>query len=112
MRIDGRTSDVSAVDARRGLPVVRRPGQPCTFRDAADARRNSPSAEYGLLLTTPASRVLFPKPTVNPDEPGRLRSAPPLMADPISLLQASGAFPRAAFALRGNGGPALRRLLG
>ncbi len=105
VRIDGRTSDVSAVDARRGLPVVRRPGQPCTFRDAADARRNSPSAEYGLLLTTPASRVLFPKPTVNPDEPGRLRSAPPLMADPVSLLQASGAFPRAAFALRGMEAP-------
>jgi len=105
VRIDGKTSDVSAVDARRGLPVVRRPGQPCTFRDAADARRNFPVAEYGLLLTTPASRVLFPKPTVNPDEPGRLRSAPPLMADPVSLLQASGAFPRAAFALRGKETP-------
>jgi hypothetical protein len=106
VRIDGKTSDVSVVDARRGLPVVRRPGRPCTFRDAADARRdNTPVAEYGLLLTTPASRVLFPKPKVDPNEPGRLRSAPPLMADPVSLLQASSAFPRSAFALRGNEAP-------
>ncbi len=106
VRIDGKTSDVSAVDARRGLPVVRRPGGPCTFREAADGRRDKTAmAEYGLLLTTPASRVLFPKPTVNPDEPGRLRSAPPLMADPVSLLQASSAFPRAAFALRGKEAP-------
>ena len=106
VRIDRKTSDVSPVDARRGLPVLRLPGQPCTFRDPADAHRDKTAiADYGLLLTTPASRVLFPKPTVNPDESGRLRSAPPLMADPVSLLQASSAFPRSAFALRAKETP-------
>jgi hypothetical protein len=102
VRIDGATSDVSPVDPRHGMPVIRRPGQPCTFRDPADARlvRNRPSAEYGLLMCTPASRVLFPKPSIDPAQPGRLRSAPPLMADPACLIQGSGAFPRAARALQ------------
>ena len=102
VRIDGATSDVSPVDPRHGMPVIHRPGQPCTFRDPADARlvRNRPAAEYGLLMSTHASRVLFPKPSIDPAQPGRLRSAPPLMADPTCLLQGSGAFPRAALALQ------------
>ena len=102
VRIDGATSDVSPVDPRHGMPVIRRPGQPITFRDPADARlvRNRPAAEYGLLMSTPASRVLFPKPSIDPAQPSRLRSAPPLMADPTCLVQGSGAFPRAALALQ------------
>ena len=102
VRIDGATSDVSPVDPRRGMPVIHRPGQPVTFRDPADAQlvRQRPTAEYGLLMSTPASRVLYPKPSVDPAQPGRLISAPPLMADPTCLLQGSGAFPRAALALQ------------
>ena len=102
VRIDGATSDVSPVDSRHGMPVIHRPGQPITFRDPADARlvRNRPAAEYGLLMSTPSSRVLFPKPSIDPAQPGRLRSAPPLMADPTCLTQGSGAFPRAALALQ------------
>lgn len=102
VRIDGATSDVSPVEPRHGMPVIRRPGRACTFRDPADARlaRNRPRAEYGLLMSTATSRVLFPKPSVDPAQPGRLSSAPPLMADPTCLLQGSGAFPRAALALQ------------
>ena len=101
VRIDGATSDVSPIDVRYGLPLIRRPGQPYRFRDPADARLmlNRPLAEYGLLMSTPSSRVLFPKPIIDPAQIGLLASAPPLLADPSCLLQASGAFPRAAFAL-------------
>ena len=102
VRIDGKTSDVSTVDPRRGVPVVRRirRDQPFRFRDPSDARRTTAAAEYGLLLTTPTSRVLFPRPSVDPARPGRLTSASPLVADPLSLLSATSAFPRAGFALR------------
>lgn len=106
VRIDGATSDVSTVDARHGLPVVRRPGQSYTFREPSDARKAATAkAEFGFLFGTPSSRVLFPKPSIDPGQPGQLTGAPPLMADPISLLKASSAFPRAAFALRGKGLP-------
>ena len=106
VRIDGKTSDVSPVDPRHGLPVVRRPGQPYTFREPSDGRKTlGAKAEFGFLFATPSSRVLFPKPSIDPDRPNELTGAPPLMADPVSLLQASSAFPRAAFALRGRGLP-------
>ena len=100
VRIDSQSSDVSTVDPQRGLPVVRRAGQPYAFRDPADTRRTLARADHGLLLSTPSSRVLFPRPSVDPAQPGRLRTAAPLMADPLALLQASSGFPRAAFALR------------
>jgi hypothetical protein len=106
VRIDGVTSDVSPVDVRHGVPVVRRPGQPYTFREPADGRKAAGAkAEFGFLFATPSSRVLFPRPSIDPGQPGQLTGAPPLMADPLSLLQASSAFPRAAFALRGKGLP-------
>ena len=101
VRIDGATSDVSPLDPHHGLPLIKRPGQLYRFRDPVDARLlgQRPQAEYGLLMSTPSSRVLFPRPVIDPAQVGRLTSAPPLLADPSCLLQASGAFPRAAFAL-------------
>jgi hypothetical protein len=44
--------------------VTRRAGQPYKFRDAAAAYRDSPTTEYGLLMSTSSSRILFPKPTI------------------------------------------------
>jgi len=106
VRIDGKTSDVSPVDPRHGVPVIRRPGQPYTFREPSDGRKTAGAkAEFGFLFGTPSSRVLFPKPSIDPGQPGQLGGAPPLMADPMSLLQASSMFPRAAFALRAKGLP-------
>ncbi|QOY90167.1 hypothetical protein [Paludibaculum fermentans] len=92
--------EASAVDPRRGIPVIRLTGQPYTFRDPADANRSRPATEYGLLMTTPTSRVLFPVPSVNPLEPGVLRTAAPAVADPMSLAQATGVFPRSVYSLR------------
>ncbi len=108
VRIDGVTSDVSPVDARRGAPVVRRGGQPYALREPADARRTAAKAEFGFLFSTASSRVLFPRPSIDPGQPGELTGAPPLMADPVSLVQASSAFPRAPFALRGQAAPKFR----
>jgi hypothetical protein len=88
------------VDPRHGIPVVRLDGEAYKFRDAADARREPPSAEYGLLMATPASRVLFPRPTLSPNAPGVLHTEAPSMADPLSLAQATGVFPRAAYAIQ------------
>jgi hypothetical protein len=88
------------VDPRHGIPVVRLDGQSYKFRDATDARREPPAAEYGFLMATPTSRVLFPKPTILPNAPGVLHAEAPSMADPLSLAQATGVFPRAAYAMR------------
>ena len=77
-----------------------RPGQRLTFCDPADAHRGKVAAPYALLFATPTSRVLFPQPSIVPDRANTIDSAPPLIADAVALAQASGGFPRAAFALR------------
>ena len=104
VRIDGATQDVSPVDARRGVPVLRRKNEShYSIIEPADALAKKPKALYGLLMTTPASRVLYPQPSVHPPAgavPGQLKTAPPRVADPYALAQASGAFPRPAFALQ------------
>ena len=97
--IDGPTRDVSSVDPRKGLPVVRRYyDRAFTFRDPATAY--TPNAtEYGLLLSTAAARVLFPNPAIDTTQRNKLGTNAPLIADPSALAMASGMFPRSAFTL-------------
>ena len=85
VRIDGKTRDVSPVDPRRGLPVIRREGEAAfVFRDAALAYQPAPATEFGLLMSTSSGRVLFPAPSVTPGQ-GTVVSAAPLVADPYAL---------------------------
>jgi len=100
VRINSSTSEASPVDPRHGMPIIRRTGQPTyIFRDPGDAKRSSPD-EFGLLMSTATSRVLFPKPSVNPSQPGLLATDKPNVADPYSLVQSTSAFPRPTYALR------------
>ena len=104
VRIDTATADVSPIDVQRGVPVIQRPGDVFKFVDPMQAHKAKPVADYGLLVSTESSRVLFPRPTVSAvaAQRGVLRSAPPLMADPAALVHASGHFPRSAFVLQGQ----------
>ena len=68
--------------------------------------------EFGFLMTTPTSRVLFPQPTVAPGapgvlitEPGVLKTKPASIADPYLLVQSSSSFPRATYTLRCDAEP-------
>ncbi len=103
VRIDGKTSDVSPIDARRGVPVIRRRGEAqYRFLDPVDAIASQPRATYGLLMSATASRVLYPRPVVVPaagGAPGQVLTGAPLVADAYALTQSSGTFPRPGFAL-------------
>lgn len=100
VRINSATSEASPVDPRHGMPMIRRTGQTrYIFRDPGDAKRSKPD-EFGFLMATATSRVLFPKPSVDPGEAGTLRTAAPSVADPYSLVQSTSQFPRPNYALR------------
>jgi hypothetical protein len=100
VRINGSTSEASPVDPRHGIPLIRRTGQKkYLFVDPGDVNRSSRD-EFGFLMSTATSRVLFPKPSIDPDEAGTLRTAAPNVADPYSLVQATSQFPRPNYALR------------
>jgi len=105
VRINGSTSEASPVDPRHGIPLIRRTGQKkYIFVDPGDVNR-SKRDEFGFLMSTATSRVLFPKPSVDPDEAGTLRTAAPNVADPYSLVQSTSQFPRPNYALRCDGLP-------
>ena len=104
VRIDPATSEATPIDARRGVPIARLGAGDYVFREAADVRR-TPKTVYGFLMATDTSRALFPHPRIVAAQPGTLASDKPLLADPYSLCQASGAFPRPAFALRAQQAP-------
>jgi hypothetical protein len=100
VRITAATGEAAPVDPRHGIPVIRRASQPFRFFDPAEAYSAKPAVEYGLMMATSSSRILFPKPAIDPGEPNVLRTAPPSMADPLALAQATGAFPRAPYVLQ------------
>ena len=104
-RINSATSEASPVDPRHGVPIIRRTGQPTyIFREPGDAKRSAPD-EFGFLMSTPTSRVLFPKPAINPSQPGVLTTDKAHVADPYSLVQSTSDFPRPTYALRCNETP-------
>jgi hypothetical protein len=99
-RIDPTTGEVSPVSPHRGVPIVRVTGQPYRFREPADAIRNPPLIQHGLLMATESSRVLFAQPFINSGLGQIEFEVPPLVADPYSLIQATGHFPAPTFALK------------
>ncbi len=102
VRVDSVTHETSAVDPRRGVPFVRNLGVngppvngPFRFREPSETRLSNPRVEYALMMATETSRALFQQPNIDPGKPGKLLfGVPPLLADPYSLVQSIGAFPR------------------
>ena len=101
--IDPNTREASPTDARRGVPMVRDGAGPFRFREPSDTRRPNAKTDYALLMSTDTSRVLFQRPFIKPlhRAPGKLQfEVAPLLADPYSLTQSTGLFPRPNFCLK------------
>ena len=92
----GPDGEAAPVDSRTGVPVIQAPsGTAYRFRAAADAYVST-GDQFGFMMTTEGSRVLFPRPEVHPGAHGKVRSAPPELADAYALSQATGLLPSRA----------------
>jgi hypothetical protein len=100
VRVDPVSGATSAVDPRRGVPFVRNGAAPFRFREPSDTRLKDARVEYALLMATETSRALFAAPSINQGAGILSFDGPPLFADPYSLVQSTGAFPRPNFGLR------------
>jgi len=100
VRVDPRTHVTSAVDARRGIPMVRNLHGPFRFREPSETSLTDARVDYALLMATETSRALFRKPIVVPGQGKLSFEASPLLADPYSLVQSAGVFPRPDFGLQ------------
>ncbi|MFC6544514.1 hypothetical protein ACFQES_48245 [Nonomuraea salmonea] len=86
-----------AIDRDHGLPLVRQngAGQPYRFADPRDLLTSVPEAEYGLLLATPAHRLLFREPRIEAGAQALTSTKAPQLADTYGLAAAgNGLFPR------------------
>lgn len=99
VRIDPATKAAFAIDERSGVPFVRRGGGDILVRDPIDALRTTAQKPYGLMMSTQASRALFPSPHLTPGGAAEVRCDAPSIADPYSLVQTTSAFPPVTSAL-------------
>ncbi|MEO8597096.1 MAG: hypothetical protein ABI759_27505 [Candidatus Solibacter sp.] len=103
VRLDRASDEVTPVDRTRGVPIVRNGAGPYRFREPSDTRQKRPRLECALLMATETSRALFAVPKIDPGQPGRISfDFSPVLADPYSLVQSSGLFPRPNLGLRMN----------
>jgi hypothetical protein len=95
-----RDGDVVPVDARRGVPLVRRGGSgaipasgPYRIAEPQDLLTTDPSTVYGIQLTTSTNRLLFLRPEITPGISTITGVDPAVMADPYVLVGMGGPFP-------------------
>ena len=92
------------LDSDLGVPLIRSgaaptpppPNSPYRFADPADlATPTNPITEYGIVHATGTQRVFFPRPKIEATAPFQITSTvAPILADPYSLANAVGLFPR------------------
>jgi hypothetical protein len=103
LRQVGTGSAPGLIDTARGVPLIRVgsasspvPQAPYRFADPEDlAHPDSPASDYGIVHATGTQRVFFPRPQIDPATSDRITSTQtPVLADPYSLANALGYFPR------------------
>jgi hypothetical protein len=92
--------DIAAVDAHRGVPLVRRGGNikvpasgPYRIVEPEDLLNESPNVSYGLQLTTRTNCLLFLNPEIQEGVSAVTGNNPPILADPYALVGSGGPFP-------------------
>lgn len=92
------------VDTDLGVPLIRAgavpspppANSPYRFADPVDlAAPASPDSDYGIVHATGTQRVFFPRPKIEANAPhGITSTVAPTLADPYSLANSVGLFPR------------------
>ncbi len=90
----------TAVEAGKGVPVIRQAGQPYRFSEPADLfNRVSPGTQYAFLFSTGSSRLLLPCPEVKAGDRAISSLFKARLADPCAFVTSNGLFPKAAASL-------------
>lgn len=104
LRQTGAGAAPEVVDQDLGVPLIRAGAAPAPppltspyrFADPVDlATPTNPASDYGIVHATGTQRVFFPRPKIEASVPDRITSTvAPILADPYSLANSSGFFPR------------------
>jgi hypothetical protein len=91
------------VDKDLGVPLIRKGAAPAApplttpyrFADPVDlSTPTAPASDYGIVHATGTQRVFFPRPKIDAGDDRITSTRPPILADPYSLANSVGLFPR------------------
>jgi hypothetical protein len=104
LRQTGAGAAPEVVDQELGIPLIRAGAAPAPpslsspyrFADPIDlSSPATPASDYGIVHATGTQRIFFPRPKIEASAPDRITSTvPPILADPYSLANSVGYFPR------------------
>jgi hypothetical protein len=104
LRQTGAGAAPEVIDQDLGVPLIRAGAAPAPppltspyrFADPVDlATPGTPTSDYGIVHATGTQRVFFPRPKIEAYAPDRINSTvAPVLADPYSLANSVGYFPR------------------
>lgn len=103
LRQTGAGTSPEVVDKDLGVPLIRGGAAPAAppltspyrFADPVDlSTPTAPASDYGILHATGTQRVFFPRPKIEANADRITSTRPPILADPYSLANSVGFFPR------------------
>ena len=103
LRQTGPGTAPEVVDKELGVPIIRagaaRAPPPLNsayrFADPVDlSTPTAPASDYGIVHATGTQRVFFPRPKIEENSDRITSTRPPILADPYSLANSVGFFPR------------------
>jgi len=103
LRQTGTGTAPEVVDKDLGVPLVRAGAAPAAppltspyrFADPTDlSTPGTPASDYGIIHATGTQRVFFPRPKIETNADRITSTRPPILADPYSLANSVGFFPR------------------
>jgi hypothetical protein len=108
LRQTGAGSAPEVLDRDLGVPLIRAGAAPAPpplaspyrFADPVDlSTPTAPASDYGIVHATGTQRVFFPRPKIEASSDRITSARPPILADPYSLANSVGFFPRTDAAL-------------
>jgi hypothetical protein len=101
VRVDNVEQMVGAVDAQRGVPLIRRDGGAYRWANPEDLLHEAAAkVDCALLMAHDTQRLLMARPKIEFTSANISTAVQPKVADPYSMLGSTGLFPRVDQAIR------------
>lgn len=95
VNVDNGSRNVQPVDMKRGVPLIKRNNREYRWADAIDLiNPEAAQRDYAFLMAHDAQRFLLQRPKIEVNATNISSTQPPRVADPYSMLESSGLFPR------------------
>ena len=101
VRVDNLNKTVQPIDVKVGVPLIKRDGGAYRWADPEDLMNpGAAKRDYGLLMAHDTQRFLLQRPKIEINAKNISSTEAPRVADPYSMLESTGLFPRVDQAIK------------